>query len=58
MMLTIEAEEAWWPPTLTPDGRLPHAVGVVDDARGEPEHAVLHRFEQRRLVVAVWLPIA
>ena len=20
MMLTIEADEAWWPPTFTPDG--------------------------------------
>jgi hypothetical protein len=22
MMLTIEADEAWWPPTFTPDGVL------------------------------------
>ena len=46
MIETIDADEAWWPPTFTPDGVRAHPVGVVDDRRREPQHAVLHRLER------------
>ena len=39
MIATIDADEAWWPPTFTPDARRAHLVGVVDDARRQPQHA-------------------
>ena len=52
MIDAIDAEDAWWPPTLTPDRRLADAVGVVDDRGGEPEHAVLDRLEQAISVAA------
>ena len=49
---TIDALDAWWPPTFTPDAVRPHAVGVVDDRRREPQHAALDLVEH--LEVDVW----
>ena len=42
---TIDALEAWWPPTLIPLGFRPHAVGVVDDGGGQPQDAALDLVE-------------
>ncbi len=49
MMLTIEAEDAWWPPTFTPELRRAHLVGVVDDAHRQPQHTALDRLQSRRV---------
>jgi hypothetical protein len=46
MRLTIEALDAWWPPTLTPEPVLAHTVRVMHDRGGEPEHAPLDRAER------------
>ena len=43
MIETIDADDAWWPPTFTPDGVCADPVGVVDDRRRQPQHAVLDR---------------
>ncbi|WP_372348463.1 hypothetical protein [Streptomyces sp. KL116D] len=40
MIDTIDAHDAWWPPTFSPDGYA-HPVGVVDDRARQPQHAVL-----------------
>ena len=46
---TIDALEAWWPPTFTPERFGPHVVGVVDDRRRQPQHALLHAVEDGEL---------
>ena len=41
MIDTIDADEAWWPPTFSAAGIGPDPVRVVDDRRGQPEHLAL-----------------
>ena len=50
---TIDALDAWCPPTLTPDRVLPHPVGVVHDRRRQPQHALLDAVEDRE--IELWL---
>ena len=45
MMLTIDADDAWWPPTFTPEGVSRTLLAWWIDARGEPQHAPLHGVE-------------
>ena len=45
MIETIDALEAWWPPTLTPLAFGRHAVGVMDDGGGQPQDATLDLVE-------------
>ena len=45
MIDTTEAEEAWWPPTFTPEDAARHLVGVMDHARSQPEHPLLDPVE-------------
>ena len=52
MMLTIDADDAWWPPTFTPDAVVRTLFGVVDDPRGEPQHPRLDRLEHLEIDVA------
>ena len=46
---TIDALDAWCPPTLTPDRVSPDPVGVVHDRRRQPQHALLDAVEDREI---------
>ena len=46
---TIDALEAWWPPTFTPDRLGRTLVGVVDDRRRQPQHPLLHAVQHGEL---------
>ena len=47
--VTIDADDAWWPPTFSSSPLRPLAVRVVDDPDGEPQHAPLDRGERREV---------
>jgi hypothetical protein len=47
--VTIDADDAWWPPTLSSSSLRPLAVREVDDPDRQPEHTSLDRRQRIEL---------
>jgi hypothetical protein len=56
MIETIEADEAWWPPTLMPSCLGADVVGVVDHPVRQPQQPLLDDFQGYLLRVVTRSP--
>jgi hypothetical protein len=55
MIVVIDAQLAWWPPTFIPS-LLAHVVGIVDRPGGKPAQARVEGFERlNRVLLALRL---